>query len=93
MLPCFTTAMDDLARQLLMLLEENKSLVAGDNKPYIVSDATDYTIPIHGERRGLPHVLVEIRQDLIEDEVGQREWALRLADLLPKAYQRLADSA
>ena len=82
-----------LARQLLMLLEENKTLVLGDNKPYIVSDTTDYTIPIHGERRGLPHVAVEIRQDLIEDEIGRREWALRLADLLPKAYERLADSA
>ena len=82
-----------LARQLLMLLEENKTLVLGDNKPYIVSDTTDYTIPIHGERRELPHVAVEIRQDLIEDEIGRREWALRLADLLPKAYERLADSA
>jgi predicted N-formylglutamate amidohydrolase len=74
-----------LARQLLMLLEENKTLVVADNKPYVISNTTDHTIPIHGERRGLPHVLVEIRQDLIEDEVGRREWALRLADLLPKA--------
>jgi predicted N-formylglutamate amidohydrolase len=82
-----------LARQLLMLLEENKTLVVADNKPYVISNTTDHTIPIHGEQRGLPHVLVEIRQDLIEDEVGRREWALRLADLLPKAYERLADSA
>jgi len=33
-----------------------------------------YTIPIHAERRGLHHVLVEIA-----DESGQRAWALRLA--------------
>jgi predicted N-formylglutamate amidohydrolase len=82
-----------LARQLLMLLEDCKSLIVGDNKPYVVSDATDYTIPIHGERRGLVHALVEIRQDLIENQVGQREWALRLADLLPTAYERAFEDA
>jgi hypothetical protein len=38
-----------------------------------------YTIPIHAERRGLHHVLIEIRQDLIADESGRRAWALRLA--------------
>jgi hypothetical protein len=54
---------------------------------YIVSDASDYTIPIHAERRGLHHALVEIRQDLIADESGQHAWALRLARVLPRAYQ------
>jgi predicted N-formylglutamate amidohydrolase len=62
----------------------------GDNAPYVVSDASDYTIPVHAERRGLYHALVEIRQDLIDDEIGQREWALRLGDLLPKAYESLS---
>jgi len=74
-----------LAHQLLMLLNANNDLLIGDNAPYGVNDATDYTIPVHAERRGLHHVLVEIRQDLIEDEIGQREWALRLGDLLPSA--------
>jgi predicted N-formylglutamate amidohydrolase len=50
------------------------------------SDATDYTIPVHGERHGLPHALIEIRQDLIADEGGQQQWAERLARLLPRAY-------
>jgi predicted N-formylglutamate amidohydrolase len=36
-----------------------------------VTDASDYTIPVHGERRGLHHVAIEIRQDQIaDDEVG-----------------------
>jgi predicted N-formylglutamate amidohydrolase len=78
-----------LARPLLALLDADDDLLVGDNAPYLVSDATDYTIPVHGERRGLPHALVEIRQDLIEDESGQREWAVRLARLLPKAYESL----
>jgi predicted N-formylglutamate amidohydrolase len=34
-------------------------------------------------------VLIEIRQDLIADENGQRAWALRLGRLLPLAYERL----
>jgi predicted N-formylglutamate amidohydrolase len=78
-----------LARPLLALLNADDKLPVGDNAPYIVDDALDYTIPIHGERRGLPHVLIEIRQDLIEDENGQRDWAVRLARLLPKAYENL----
>lgn len=78
-----------LAHLLLALLNADDDLVVGDNAPYVVDDATDYTIPVHGERRGLPHVLLEIRQDVIEDENGQREWAVRLARLLPKAYESL----
>jgi len=34
----------------------------------------------------LPHVEIEIRQDLIGRPEGQREWAERLARLLPAAY-------
>ena len=52
-----------------------------------MSDATDHTIPVHAERRGLYHVLIEIRQDLIGDENEQRAWSVLLARLLPQAYQ------
>ncbi len=75
-----------LARRLLALLKAEKGLIVGDNEPYFVSDETDYTIPVHGERRGLLHALIEIRQDLIADDKGQRQWAHRLARLLPEAY-------
>ena len=78
------------SRQLMALLTSEKGLIVGDNMPYFVSDATDYTIPVHGERRGLLHAIIEVRQDLIADEGGQREWALRLARLLPAAYKELA---
>jgi predicted N-formylglutamate amidohydrolase len=79
-----------LADRLLALLREENGLVVGDNQPYFVSDATDYTIPVHGERHGLPHALIEIRQDLIADEHGQQQWAERLAGLLPRAYEHLS---
>ena len=79
-------------RRLLALLKEEKGLIVGDNEPYSVRDETDYTIPVHGERRGLPHALVEIRQDLIADESGQRHWARVLARLLPQAHAEVATS-
>jgi predicted N-formylglutamate amidohydrolase len=75
-----------LARPLFKLLSAEAGLVVGDNQPYAVSDLTDYTVPVHGERRGLPHVEIEIRQDQITDTAGQTIWAERLARLLPAAY-------
>jgi predicted N-formylglutamate amidohydrolase len=78
-----------LARPLLDLLREEPDLVVGDNEPYAASDETDYTIVVHGERRGLPHVEIELRQDLIEDAAGQGAWAARLARLLPRALQSM----
>jgi predicted N-formylglutamate amidohydrolase len=68
-----------LAPLLLTLLRRETDLVVGDNEPYAVSDDTDYTIPVHGEARGLMNTGIEIRQDLIADPAGQRAWAERLA--------------
>lgn len=78
-----------LARALGDALAAETGLVVGDNQPYSVSDETDYTIPVHGERRGLPHVGIEIRQDLIAEPAGQAEWADRLARWLPVAAAAL----
>jgi len=71
------------------LLKREAGLVVGDNEPYSVTDASDYTVPVHGERRGLHHVAIEVRQDLIADGEGQRVWGLLIARLLPLAYQAL----
>ena len=67
---------------LLKALRAEGDLVVGDNEPYAVSDETDYTIPVHGEARGLINTGIEIRQDLIADESGQQQWAERLARIL-----------
>jgi predicted N-formylglutamate amidohydrolase len=77
-----------LAHPLAELLRAEGDLSVGENEPYRVSDLTDYTVPVHGERRGLPHVEIEIRQDLITEPAGQTEWAERLARLLPAAYDK-----
>jgi predicted N-formylglutamate amidohydrolase len=67
---------------LLKLLRNEPDLVVGDNEPYAVSDETDYTIPVHGEARGLMNSGIEIRQDLIADQAGETQWAERLARIL-----------
>jgi predicted N-formylglutamate amidohydrolase len=67
---------------LLRALRAEGDLVVGDNEPYAVSDITDYTIPVHGEARGLINTGIEIRQDLIADQSGQQQWAERLARIL-----------
>lgn len=67
---------------LLAELRRESGLVVGDNEPYAVSDDTDYTIPVHGEARGLINSGIEIRQDGIAHEAGQIEWAERLARVL-----------
>ena len=67
---------------LLKALRAEGDLVIGDNEPYAVSDETDYTIPVHGEARGLTNSGIEIRQDLIADQSGQQQWAERLARIL-----------
>jgi len=64
---------------VLKLLRAEPDLVVGNNEPYAVSDETDYTIPVHGEARGLMNTGIEIRQDLIANRDGQSQWAERLA--------------
>lgn len=79
-----------LANIMLELLGAEGDLVIGDNAPYAVSDVTDYGVPTHAEKRGLPHVEIEIRQDLIADEAGQAAWADRFQRLLLTAMERLS---
>ncbi len=79
-----------LANIMLELLRAEGDLTVGDNAPYAVSDVTDYGVPVHAEPRGLAHVEIEIRQDLIADDAGQTAWAARFTRLLPAAVGRLS---
>lgn len=78
----------EFALLLAELLREEGDLDVGVNEPYAMTDATDYTLPVHAERRQLPYVGIEIRQDLIADQQGQQDWAKRFARLLPQAWYR-----
>ncbi len=78
-----------LSRLMLELLRDEGNLNVGANLPYAITDTSDYTVPLHGEGRGIPHVEIEIRQDLIDTPAGQQEWAERMARLLRAAGDRL----
>lgn len=70
-------------KPLLSALREDPRLTVGDNEPYTGQLKGDcmYT---HGTSRGLAHALIEIRQDLIEHEAGQQEWAMRLSEIFTR---------
>lgn len=69
-------------------LKANTDFCVGINEPYSVGDETDYAIPVHGERRGLPCAEFEIRNDLIRTEETARTWA----GVVARAVQAVAPS-
>lgn len=69
-----------IARPLLDILRANPTLVVGDNEPYSAREPLGYTMNEHGTKRGLPHVAIEIRQDLIDTHQGAERWAAIMAD-------------
>lgn len=79
-----------LARAVLARLRADLSLRVGDNEPYAMSDETDYTAVVHGEQRGLLHVELEVRQDLLADPAGREAWAERLAATLRDAVSSVS---
>ena len=72
-----------LALPLLAALRAEPDLVVGDNEPYPGQYEGD-TLWQHGTMPGRPFCSIEIRQDLIGDDTGQREWAARLARILDR---------
>lgn len=71
-----------LARPLLAALRAEPDLVVGDNEPYDARTGEGYTLDAHAAPVGLPHVLIEIRQDLIDTPAKAAALADRLAPIL-----------
>ena len=63
---------------LLHSLKEEPDLIIGDNEPYDGALKGD-TLYVQATARGLAHVLIEVRQDLIANEISAGIWAARLA--------------
>jgi predicted N-formylglutamate amidohydrolase len=81
-----------IARPMLAYLRREEGLLIGDNEPYAVSDETDYTVVTHGERRGIAHVEIEVRQDLLADVEGRALWSERLASALEHSISSMFSS-
>lgn len=71
-----------LTDTVLAALRKPGDVTVGDNEPYDLDPAVDYSTPFHALRRGFPHLQVEFRQDEISDSPGQQLWARRFARAL-----------
>lgn len=73
-------------------LKADRTLTVALDQPYRI-DEHDQTIPVHGDARQIPATLVEIRNDLIADEAGCREWCGRLGDAIESVLETVAPAA
>ncbi|WP_308915935.1 N-formylglutamate amidohydrolase [Jannaschia sp. LMIT008] len=80
-----------LADPVIAHLRRQPDLMVGANEPYrgdLPGDSMDH----HALRHGRLHVLIEVRNDLISTEAGQRDWADRLAPALQGALTDLEET-
>ncbi len=75
----------DLSPALYETLEARFGQEAGLNQPYRMSREEDYTLPVHGDDRGLPCVEIEVRNDQLVDRAGVGAWSSLLAASLREA--------
>jgi predicted N-formylglutamate amidohydrolase len=71
-----------LIERLAAISVAGKGIAVGDNQPYSGQGGEGYTVKRHAEAAGLPHVTLEIRQDLIDTRRGARKWAKVVAEAL-----------
>jgi predicted N-formylglutamate amidohydrolase len=71
-----------LANFLLKAFPTNKARL---NEPYGPKDGVMHTTNLHAAPRGLRHVMIEIRNDLIANHAGQNTWANHLSVPLAQA--------
>ena len=72
----------DFGEAILAGLSRDGTLNVAANVPYLIGREDDYAVPIHGDDRGIPAVLIEIRQDLLADRQAIETWARRLTAAL-----------
>lgn len=75
---------DDRIFRPLMDRLASEPLTVGDNEPYSGRLAGD-CMWMHGTSRGIPHLLIEVRNDLIQTETDQQKWGGDLARWLAEA--------
>jgi predicted N-formylglutamate amidohydrolase len=78
-----------MVQPMIDILRRSKDLEVGDNQPYSMEPAIDYSVPFHALRRNLPYLQVEFRQDVVHDGEAQLRWAKRFASALAEALQQV----
>lgn len=75
-----------LAKPLLEILRRDPTLTIGDNQPYS-GKLLSFSLDHHGGDHGLPNVVIEIRQDLVDTQDKAYAWADLLAEALLEIEQ------
>jgi predicted N-formylglutamate amidohydrolase len=71
-----------IAAPLLRAFNAVAGIVVGDNQPYSPADLVYFTLERHARSRGLACAMIEIRNNEIAAEAGQRKWAELLGAML-----------
>ncbi len=82
---------DEVMRDIFLEGFREAGYLVGDNEPYSGKAPQDFTIDHHAEENQLPHVGLEIRQDLVDDAAGVRKIADVMHRIIEKIPGRLAE--
>ncbi|WP_205520444.1 N-formylglutamate amidohydrolase [Tropicibacter sp. Alg240-R139] len=84
---------DDRAAQLLLKAAQSSGLNTALNEPYSATDGVTHTLREHGLKRGLPNVMIEVRNDLIDTPAGVNRISGLLAPMLAQMVKQLTTEA
>jgi predicted N-formylglutamate amidohydrolase len=84
---------DAWAQGIVDRLRSFGGLYVGVNEPYSPKDGVYYTLERHARSRGLPAVMIEIRNDETADQKSQQRWGGLLAEIVGDAYKELTKGA
>lgn len=76
-----------LSDPFMAALRRQGDIVVGDNEPYSAKENFGYSVDVHAQDRSLPHMLVELRQDLIGTPRGARQWSRRVGAAIEEALE------
>lgn len=84
---CYRQHAEWAGRWLHALRAQTAALI-GDNEPYQVEAGVDFTVPVQGESRGIPSIMLEVRQDALRDDTGIAHWC----DVIGRAWLDVIES-
>jgi len=80
---------DERLREIFLEGLREEGYLVGDNEPYSGKAPQDFTIDHHAEEVGLPHIGIEIRQDLIDDKAGVAQIAKAMHKIIASIPDRI----
>ena len=79
------------ASAMMAQIPENPAFVTRLNEPYSAADGVAHTLDRQGAANGLPSVMIEVRNDLIQTRDAQERVADHLADWVSSTLDALTD--